>query len=35
MKSKKEITGEHIIRVIQALSKDVEHNKVFKKLLEN
>ena len=35
MKSKEEITGEHIIRVIQALSKDVEHNKVFKKLLEN
>lgn len=32
--SKAEITGEQIIRVIQALSKDIEHNKVFKELLE-
>jgi len=32
--SKDEITGEKIIRVIQALSKDIEHNKVFKELLE-
>jgi len=32
--SQKEITGEQIIRVIQALSKDIEHNKVFKELLE-
>ena len=32
--SKEEITGEKIIRVIQALSKDIEHNKVFKELLE-
>ena len=32
--SKAEITGKEIIRVIQALSKDIEHNKVFKELLE-
>lgn len=32
--SKEKITGEQIIRVIQALSKDIEHNKVFKELLE-
>ena len=32
--SKTEITAEKIIRVIQALSKDIEHNKVFKQLLE-
>jgi len=32
--SKTEITAEKIIRVIQALSKDIEHNKVFKELLE-
>jgi lysine-N-methylase len=34
MNSKETITGEQIIRVIQALSKDIEHNKVFKELLE-
>ena len=34
MNSKEEITGDKIIRVIQALSKDIEHNKVFKELLE-
>lgn len=34
MNSKEKITGEQIIRVIQALSKDIEHNKVFKELLE-
>ena len=34
MNSKEEITGEKIIRIIQALSKDIEHNKVFKELLE-
>ena len=28
------ITDEKIIRVIQALSKEIEHNKVFKHLLE-
>ena len=32
--SEEKITGEKIIRVIQALSKDIEHNKVFKPLLE-
>lgn len=32
--SKVKITGVQIIRVIQALSKDIEHNKVFKELLE-
>ena len=32
--SHKKIEGNQIIRVIQSLSKDVEHNKVFKKLLE-
>jgi lysine-N-methylase len=32
--SEDRITGKHIIRVIQALSKDIEHNKVFKELLE-
>lgn len=32
--SGEEITGEKIIRVIQALSKEIEHNKVFKYLLE-
>lgn len=34
MNSKEDITDEKIIRVIQALSKDIEHNKVFKELLE-
>lgn len=34
IKSKKEISEEVIIRVIQSLSKDIEHNKVFKELLE-
>ena len=28
------IDEKEIIRVIQSLSKDIEHNKVFKKLLE-
>jgi len=32
--SREKITGEQIIRVIQSLSKDIEHNKVFKELLE-
>lgn len=32
--SEEKITGENIISVIQAFSKDVEHNKVFKYLLE-
>lgn len=32
--AEEKITGEKIIRVIQALSKDIEHNKVFKYLLE-
>ena len=32
--SNEAITGEKIIRVIQALSKDIEHNRVFKELLE-
>lgn len=31
--SKEEITEMHIIRVIQSLSKDIEHNKVFNELL--
>ena len=30
----KEINEDLIIRVIQSLSKDIEHNKVFKNLLE-
>ena len=34
LNSKKKITEKEIIRVIQSLSKDIEHNKVFKKLLE-
>lgn len=34
LNSKDEIGEEGIIRVIQSLSKDIEHNKVFKKLLE-
>lgn len=34
LNSEEEITGEKIIRVIQALSKEIEHNKVFKYLLE-
>ncbi|OPJ60342.1 flagellin lysine-N-methylase [Clostridium chromiireducens] len=34
MSNKEEIKGEQIVRVIQALSKDIEHNKVFKELLE-
>ena len=33
--SGEEITDKLIIRVIQALSKDIEHNKVFEKLLES
>lgn len=33
--SQSEINDEQIIRVIQALSKDIEHNKVFKELLES
>lgn len=32
--SKEEISEKNVIRVIQALSKDMEHNKVFKELLE-
>ncbi|ELC8442728.1 flagellin lysine-N-methylase [Clostridium perfringens] len=32
--SKKEITEYEIIHIIQALSKDLEHNKVFKSILE-
>lgn len=32
--SNEKITEKHIIRVIQSLSKDIEHNKVFKELLE-
>ncbi len=32
--SKDEINEKNVIRVIQALSKDIEHNKVFKELLE-
>ena len=32
--SNEEITEKQIIRVIQSLSKDIEHNKVFKELLE-
>ena len=34
LNSKNKISEEEIIRVIQSLSKDIEHNKVFKKLLE-
>ncbi|WP_243281557.1 flagellin lysine-N-methylase [Clostridium sp. D53t1_180928_C8] len=34
LNSKKKITEKEIIRVIQSLSKDIEHNKVFKILLE-
>ncbi len=33
--SKKALTETHIIKIIQALSKDTEHNKVFKEILEN
>lgn len=33
--SNKEINEDLIIRVIQSLSKDIEHNKVFKNLLES
>lgn len=32
--SQEKITEKQIIRVIQSLSKDIEHNKVFKELLE-
>lgn len=32
--SNEKMAGEQIIRVIQAFSKDVEHNRVFKELLE-
>lgn len=32
--SEEEITEMYIIRVIQSLSKDIEHNKVFNELLE-
>jgi lysine-N-methylase len=32
--SKDEINEKNVIRVIQALSKDIEHNKVFRELLE-
>ena len=31
----KEINEDLILRVIQSLSKDIEHNKVFKNLLES
>ncbi len=34
MNFKDEINEKNVIRVIQALSKDIEHNKVFKELLE-
>jgi len=34
MNSNEKIGGEQIIRIIQAFSKDVEHNRVFKELLE-
>ena len=34
MNSQEKIGGEQIIRVIQALSKDIEHNRVFNDLLE-
>ena len=34
MNSQKKIGGEQIITVIQALSKDIEHNRVFNELLE-
>ena len=33
--SKELLTEHHIIKIIQALSKDTEHNKVFKEILEN
>ncbi|NFN94396.1 lysine-N-methylase [Clostridium botulinum] len=35
LNSNNKITEKNIIRVIQALSKDIEHNKVFKELLES
>ena len=35
LNSKKAITEDEIKRVIQSLSKDIEHNKVFKNILEN
>ncbi len=35
LNSNNKITEKDIIRVIQALSKDIEHNKVFKELLES
>ncbi|MGL4107625.1 flagellin lysine-N-methylase [Clostridium sp. LP20] len=35
LNAKEEVTEKQIIRVIQALSKDIEHNMVFKELLEN
>ncbi|NFS29863.1 lysine-N-methylase [Clostridium botulinum] len=35
LNSNNNITEKDIIRVIQALSKDIEHNKVFKELLES
>lgn len=34
LNSNNEVTREEIIRVIQSLSKDIEHNKVFKNILE-
>ncbi|NFL60657.1 lysine-N-methylase, partial [Clostridium botulinum] len=34
LNSDSKISEKDIIRVIQALSKDIEHNKVFKELLE-
>jgi len=34
MNSQEKIGGEQIVRVIQALSKDIEHNRVFNELLE-
>lgn len=34
MNSKEKVGGEQIIRVIQGLSKDIEHNSVFKELLK-
>ena len=34
LNSNNEVTREVIIRVIQSLSKDIEHNKVFKNILE-
>ena len=33
--SNKEINDKSILRVIQSLSKDIEHNKVYKKILES